>query len=197
MTTATADGRHRRSQQSRQRIIDAIVELVAEGVLEPTAEQVSARAGVAMRTVFRHFKDMDSLYREISRRMYARAQSIAEEAVTADTWPATLHNLVDRRLRILEELMPMRLSADALRHRSAFLQEDHRRFVAMARDVLRAQLPGDVAQDSTCFETLDALLSFEMWIRLRRDQALSVHEARGIVHAGVDATLAAAGHITH
>ncbi|MEQ8990342.1 MAG: TetR family transcriptional regulator, partial [Pseudomonadales bacterium] len=96
MTTATADGRHRRSQESRQRIIDAILELVTEGVLEPTAEQVSDRAGLAMRTVFRHFKDMDSLYREISRRMYARVQAVFEDGIEADTWQATLHNFIDR-----------------------------------------------------------------------------------------------------
>jgi len=61
MTTATADGCHRRSQQSRRRI----------------------------------------RYREISRRMYARAQAIAEVDAAAGTSQAMLHNLIDRRLRIL------------------------------------------------------------------------------------------------
>jgi AcrR family transcriptional regulator len=194
MTTATADGRHRRSQQSRQRIIDAIVELVGEGVLEPTAEQVSDRAGLAMRTVFRHFKDMDSLYQEISRRMYARVQAIADEGVGADSWQTTLHNLIDRRARMYEEMMPMRRSADALRHRSAFLQEDHRRFVTLARQVLGNVLPNEVANNKLCFETLDALFSFEMWIRLRRDQQLSAPAARRLLHNGADALLATAGH---
>src|SRR3546814_3782718 len=32
----------------------------------PSAEQVAARADVGLRTVFRHFKDMESLYREMS-----------------------------------------------------------------------------------------------------------------------------------
>ena len=194
MTTATADGRHRRSQKSRQRIIDAIVELVSEGVLEPTAEQISERAGLAMRTVFRHFKDMDSLYREISRRIYARVQAIADDGVEADTWQAALHRLIDRRARVYEEMMPMRLSADAVRHRSAFLQEDRRRFIAMARDILRKVLPDDVARDTTCFEALDALFSFEMWIRLRREQQISAAGARRLLHDSADALLAAGGH---
>lgn len=192
MTTSTADGRHRRSQASRQRIIDAIVDLVTEGVLEPTAEQVSDRAGLAMRTVFRHFKDMDSLYREISRRMYARVQAVFEDGIEADTWQATLHNFIDRRARVYEELMPIRVSADAMRHRSAFLQKDHRRFIDLARDVLRRVLPDEVAKHKVCFEALDALLSFEMWIRLRRDQQLSAAAARRVVHDGADALLAAA-----
>jgi len=194
MITATMDGRHRRSQQSRQRIIDAIVELIHDGVLEPTAEQVSDRAGLAMRTVFRHFNDMDSLYREISRRMYARVLSIAADGHEADDWQTALAQLVDRRAKVYEELMPMRMSANALRHRSAFLQEEHRRFTRLARDMLRQVLPREVAQDRMCFETLDALLSFEMWIRVRRDQRLPAQEARRILHNGVGSVLAAAGH---
>jgi AcrR family transcriptional regulator len=192
MTTATADGRHRRSQESRQRIIDAIVELVNEGVLVPTAEQVSDRAGLAMRTVFRHFKDMDSLYREISRRMYARVQAAFEDGIDAETWQATLHNLIDRRSRLHEELMPMRLAADALRHRSPFLQEDHRRFIGLARGILHKVLPDDLAKNRMCFEALDALFSFDVWIRLRRDQQLSAPAARRLLHQSADAQLAAA-----
>lgn len=188
--TQVADGRHRRSQQSRQRIIDAIIELVGEGVLEPTAEQVSARAGLAMRTVFRHFKDMDSLYREISRRIFARVQALTAADGAHDTWQEALHAAVDRRARLYEEVMPMRLSADAVRHRSPFLQEDQRRFVTMARDMLRSVLPRDVARDKVRFESLDVLLSFEVWIRLRREQRLAVHRARSVLHAGVDAILA-------
>jgi len=194
MTIATADGRHRRSQESRQRIIDAIIELVTEGVLEPTAEQVSDRAGLAMRTVFRHFKDMDSLYREISRRMYTRVQAAFEDSIEADTWQATLHNFIDRRARVYEELMPIRVSADALRHRSAFLQQENRRFIDLARDVLRRVLPDAAVKHKVCFEALDALLSFETWIRLRRDQQLSAATARRVMHDGADALLAIADH---
>jgi len=193
ISNATIDGRHQRSQQSRQRIIDAIIELVNEGVLEPTAEQVSARAGLAMRTVFRHFSDMDSLYREIHRRMYARVQAIADEGIEAEDWQATLHNLIDRRSRLHEEMMPMRLSADALRHRSTFLQEEHRRFIGLARDMLRKVLPDQLLKNKLCFEALDALFSFDMWIRLRRDQKLSAAVARQLLHDGADALLAAAG----
>ena len=40
------DGRRLRSERSRQAIIDAMLGLVEEGVLIPTAQQVSSRAGV-------------------------------------------------------------------------------------------------------------------------------------------------------
>lgn len=43
-----------------------MLELVREGDISPSAELVAARADVGLRTVFRHFKDLDSLYREMS-----------------------------------------------------------------------------------------------------------------------------------
>ncbi len=67
--TPTIDGRRLRGKRSRQGIVEAMIELVRSGNPEPTAEEVAARAGVAMRTVFRHFADMDSLYREISQKI--------------------------------------------------------------------------------------------------------------------------------
>ena len=42
--------------------IDALQELVHEGVLVPTAQTVAERAGVGIRTVFRHFDDMETLF---------------------------------------------------------------------------------------------------------------------------------------
>lgn len=187
MTSGNTDGRHLRSSHSRGRIIDAMIELVREGVLEPTAEQVSARAGLAMRTVFRHFKDMDSLYSEISSRMHSRARAIVRADVHGGTWQQTLHDLAERRIRLYEEMLPMRLSADALRHRSTFLQEDHARFVAATRRDLRKVLPDEVARDKVRFEALDALLSFELWLRLRRVQHLSARAAGNVIRAGIEA----------
>ena len=41
-----ADGRHRRSMSSQRRIVQAMLELVAEGNIAPSADEVSDRAGV-------------------------------------------------------------------------------------------------------------------------------------------------------
>jgi AcrR family transcriptional regulator len=49
-----------RGARNRAAIVAALLELVGEGELEPTAEQVAERACVGTRTVFRHFADMES-----------------------------------------------------------------------------------------------------------------------------------------
>ena len=36
--------------------------MVAEGILVPTAQQISDRAGIGIRSFFRHFLDMESLF---------------------------------------------------------------------------------------------------------------------------------------
>jgi AcrR family transcriptional regulator len=55
------DGRVRRSERSRAAIVQALFELIGEGVLLPTADEVADRAAIGIRTVFRQFKDMDTL----------------------------------------------------------------------------------------------------------------------------------------
>ena len=49
-----------------------MLELVRAGAISPNAEEVAERAGVGLRTVFRRFDDMDSLYREMAKAMRPR-----------------------------------------------------------------------------------------------------------------------------
>ena len=56
--TESLDGRRQRSARSRAAIIEASFELMQEGVLAPTAQQIAERAGVGIRSFFRHFEDM-------------------------------------------------------------------------------------------------------------------------------------------
>ena len=63
--------------------------------------------------------------------------------------------------------------------------------VAMVMKGLPLAYSKDMQEDKQpAFEALDALFSFEMWIRLRRDQQLSAAAARRVMHQGADALLA-------
>jgi AcrR family transcriptional regulator len=42
-------------------VLEALLALVDEGELRPTAQQVASRAGVALRTVYHHFEDVEAL----------------------------------------------------------------------------------------------------------------------------------------
>ena len=65
------DGRKRRSERSREQIIEAMFDLVRQGQLDPSAAQIAEAANVSLRTVFRHFEEVDGLYQEMNRRVKA------------------------------------------------------------------------------------------------------------------------------
>ena len=73
---AVPDGRRVRSERSRKSIIDAMLQLVEEGILVPTAQQVSERAGVGLRSVFRHFSDVESLFASADKEIRKQYQGL-------------------------------------------------------------------------------------------------------------------------
>ena len=58
----TADGRRQRSERSQVAIVEAALMLISEEKQVPTAQQIADRAGVSIRSFFRHFADMDALF---------------------------------------------------------------------------------------------------------------------------------------
>lgn len=160
--------------------------LVGEGHLSPIAEQVAERAGVGLRSVFRHFTDMDSLFAEMAAKVALQYQPALAPFVAED-WRGQLVEAIDRRIGIFEELLPYKRAADAHRHRSPSIQATHE----LTQRLLRARLPGllppHLRNETSALDTLDFLLSVETWQRLRVEQGLSVAAARAIVEAQVKA----------
>src|SRR6201996_9635548 len=96
-TAQESDGRKHRSQKSQLRIVNAMLELVAQGNLEPSADQIAETAKVGRRSVFRHFKDMDTLYREMTNSIATTMGSIVLQPFQAADWAGRVIELVDRR----------------------------------------------------------------------------------------------------
>jgi AcrR family transcriptional regulator len=174
------DGRHRRSAESRRRIVEAMLEMVREGDISPSADSVAARAGVGRRTVFRLFSDMEGIYREMQAIMRDKVAPVRALPLAGDTFHARLHALVDRRVRFFEEVMPVTVAAAIHRHRSPVLQADHVAIQAELRAILEAVLPADTAAELT--EALDAVLSIDLWRRLRLEQRLEAAAATAVLH---------------
>ena len=176
-----SDGRVKRSQDSQQRIVVAMLELVAEGNMTPSAEQVAERAGIGLRSVFRHFRDMDSLYREMADALAAAIGDVVRQPFRTIGWRNQVLELVDRRADVFEKLTPFLRAAQVHRQRSPFLKAGHERFVKTLRQIMLALLPSQVARSSLLVEAIDLLLSFEAWRRLREDQGLDVAKARRVL----------------
>jgi len=179
------DGRRRRSQDSRARIVAAMLDLVHGGEMSPSAEQVAERAEVGLRTVFRHFKDMDSLYGEMSKVIEAEVLKIVLQPLAGKTWRERLAELVVRRSQAFEKIAPYKRASNASRHRSSFLEAGHTRLVNGLRLILKSELPPEVASDRLTLEALDLMMSYEAWSRLRSEQGLTVRRAREVLQAAI------------
>jgi AcrR family transcriptional regulator len=188
-----SDGRVNRSIVTRKKIVDALVVLVHEGHISPTAEQVAARAQVGLRTVFRHFDDMDSLYREISMDLDGLVEPLLQVRLDEPTWQERLLRSIDLRIEIYEHLSPIYVAAQVHRHESKYLAGNLAESTRLQRDLLKRLLPAQVAQQSALLDALDLLLSFDAWIRLRREQGLAKAAARDVMRLGARAVLATLG----
>lgn len=183
--TEERDGRKLRSQDSRARIVASMLDLIREGEVSPSAETVASRANVGLRTVFRHFKDMDSLYREMSDEIERQVIAIRDQPFAAADWRGRLMELIDRRFMVFERIAPFKRASEAVRHRSRFIGQDSSRLVVALREILKRVAPPAEVGDPQVFEALDLLLSFETWSRLRREQGLSQEEACDVLKAVV------------
>jgi AcrR family transcriptional regulator len=188
---AKVDGRVSRGQRSRRRIVAALMQLVREGVITPTAEAVAMRADVGLRTVFRHFADMETLYREIAKEIDAVVAPAATRRLAGRTWRERLVESVDLRVALFERLMPFQLATAARRHESPFLDQRQREIAALQRTLLHHVVPRTIADDVPRFAALDLVLSVDSWIRLRREQRLSRTAARRVVLRAVEALIRA------
>lgn len=185
-----ADGRRRRSQDSKRRIVEAMIELVREGDLSPSAEAVATRAGVGRRTVFRLFSDMEGIFREIHLIMRDKVEPVRNIPLAGDSWEARLHALVERRVLFFEEIMWVSAAAIIHRHQSPVLQAEHAMIQSELRGIMLAVLPPELANDRPLREALDAVMSIDMWRRLRLEQRLDASAATQLVHRMVSALTA-------
>ncbi len=111
----SADGRRERSRSSRARIVQAMLDLVGGGHIAPSAAEVAEQAGVGLRSVFRHFDDMDSLYSEMSDAIEVRLMPVLLKPLAATEWKPRVRELAERRMTVFETMLPYRISVPSVR----------------------------------------------------------------------------------
>ncbi len=172
------DGRIQRSARSRAAIVGALYELVGEGNLRPTAQEVAERAGVGIRTVFRHFSDMDSLYAEMDARLLETLAPLMREDPGTGTVAERARGLVARRVEAFEIITPYMRAGRVQRWNSPFLEERMKETTRNLRRDLSRWLPEIDAAPADLAAALELATSFEAWDRLRSEQRLGPQRAR-------------------
>jgi AcrR family transcriptional regulator len=185
----SCDGRVRRGVRSREAIVAALMDLVGSGVLQPTVQQVADRAHVGVRSVFRHFSEMETLHRAMDARLDLEARPLMTGAVRGGTAKERAAALVRQRASFFERIAPYKRSGNLVRWRSAFLQGRHLTLQRLLRaDLLQwfPELDGAAAHQ---VEALDLAASFEAWERLRFDRQLGLKAASAVVQGAILALL--------
>ena len=192
---ARVDGRNERSRRTREAVVDALLALHDEGDLTPTAQRVAAKAGVALRTVYGHFNDMETLYAEAGERELRRLYAVAEVVPADLPLPERIARFCASRARVLEYLMPVMRATRLREPFSPQLARNRSRYIASAdaevERVFARELAGPQAP-----KMLDALYlatGGPAWDALRTDRHLDPSAAEAVMRRTVTALLAAEG----
>lgn len=166
------DGRVLRSERNRKAILEAFYELVGEGVLRPTPDQIAGRAGLASRSVYRHFSDLDSLFAGLTERVVEDLRDLLEVETPDGSLEqrAKAHSVW--RCELFERMAPYARARDFNRWRYDWLNEEHATANRRLTDALYAWLPELHRAPNSLRDAIESVLSFEHWDRLRTEQGL-------------------------
>ena len=177
-----SDGRRLRSERSRQAMINAALNLIEEGNFAPTAKQISARAGVGIRSFFRQFEDMDQFFAAVDEHTVGSFwESFLHEGDREGTLTERLDSIVATYAKAFEEHRSLLLATKSLRWSSRVLKENYERYQQISRANKERWLPEISQLVLEERELADAYLSFEMWHRLRDIQGLSCSAAQAVI----------------
>lgn len=106
----SSDGRVARRQRNRERVVDAYVRLLRDGVAEPTAAELATIADVTPRTVYRYMRDDSTLKADVADRVVS---TFRVPFSSDDSEPQPLRGRID---------MFVSYRLDAYEHSAAIMQ---------------------------------------------------------------------------
>ena len=184
MAHATSDGRVLRGERTRGAIADALLELLEEGVPQPTAREIAERAGVSLRSVFQHFDDLEALYAACVRHQQARIAPLMTPIDPGLPLETRIDDFVAQRARLYERIAPVRRAVRAVSASSAALRDGLGRMALEHRREVEELFDAELALAPSRRELLAAVevaTSFDAWDHLRHVQGASVTVARAAV----------------
>jgi AcrR family transcriptional regulator len=172
-STSKPDGRRMRSDRSRQLIIESMLELIKQGNLVPTAQQVADHANVGIRSVFRHFEDMESIFETTNELCHKEYRGLFIGGDRSGTLKERILHATECHANAFETMSNMILSGAARRWNSKVLKSSYIDYQNQLGKDLDEWLPELKCLSENRRQAIDGIASFEMWHRLRSIQSLS------------------------
>jgi TetR/AcrR family transcriptional regulator, regulator of autoinduction and epiphytic fitness len=179
---AQTDGRHARSERTRELIVDVLLDLTDAGEFMPPMERVAEVAGVSRRVVFNHFRDREQLFMTAVARQMARVLPTLPPLLTTGTLEERLDAFIAFRRHVFEKTTYVRrvalhhepLSEAIAARLRAVRVENLEQVSAVFAPELRARPP---AQRKTLTSAIAAASGYMFWDALRLHQDVSANEA--------------------
>ena len=189
------DGRTVRAERTRQALVDALLALLYEGQLQPTAERISARAGVSERSLFQHFADREALYQAVAVQQYERIVPTLDPIDVSLPLDERIEAFASQRGRLLETVTPVRRAALLLEPESevvsGWLQSTRRQKAREVERVFRPELEKvEQRERGVLLAALVAAAAWTAWEGLRAHQRLGEDRSRATMRATLTALLA-------
>ncbi len=166
------DGRRARGERTRLNVLEALLALVEEGQLRPTAQEVAERAGVALRTVYHHFEDVEALRRLAFDLQVGRNREALRPMDTSLPTVERCRQVAHRLRRFYEAISPIRRAVVLEERSSPQMAEVLRRSRLMRRQFVESAFESDVnsrgvPERRSILDSLDVTTSWQSWYYLR------------------------------
>ncbi|MFZ0658000.1 MAG: TetR/AcrR family transcriptional regulator [Candidatus Binataceae bacterium] len=189
-----ADGRAARGHRARAAVAAAMLDLLNDGVVKPTAAQIAARAGVSLRLVFHHFEDLEAVLADAADLQFERLRPLIRSVSPSLAFDRRVVEFVRIRTELHEAVSPVRRASIRLEPFSPVIVER----LVNARAILRneaglvfrselATLPAAERRDALA--ALEAVSAWETWEVMRTQQGLSPTQARKAIAHTITAIL--------
>ena len=192
---ATPDGRRVRDpERTRAAILDAVLELFAQGRYFPTSQQLAEQAGVAPRTIFVHFADLEELAVAGALRQAERWKAHARPIPPDLPLERRVDALLRQRATMYEIMTPVRRGGLIREPESPGLRkvmaEGDAWFRADTAAVFATELASAPDVAGGLLDALEASTSWASWDHLRSRRGLSKAAASRAIKRTVLALLA-------
>lgn len=165
------DGRRARGERTRIKVLEALLALVDEGDLHPTAQAVAGRAGVALRTVYHHFEDVEALRRMALDLQLDRHREILRPIDPKLSLDERITQFARQCRRLFEALTPIRRATLFDENSSSEMADGLRRARFLRREHLEATFAPELQRAEGGRELVDAAdvaSSWQTWYYLRQ-----------------------------
>ena len=184
------DGRTVRAERTRRALVEALLALLNEGRLRPTAAEIAECAGVSERSVFQHFSDREALLEAVAREQYERVMPTIRPVDASLSLAKRIDEFVAQRATLYERASGVRRAALLMEPESdvvaGWLTTVRRAGAAEVERVFRREIEATPADEREPLRAaLVAACAWGTFEALRFHQGLSVSRTRGALRTMV------------